>query len=318
MMPTSRRALPVSPQALTITPSRPASPTSSDADSEGLDDGTYSPCPFTGEECPDLCGGPKSSCRSWTPPASPFYYTNEGGIFLLDDRQKFEERQKIELEHTLRDLDTRLQRLEVTMSPPRCLSQLDELENSTPSLPSGKAHEPNERFLPSPTEGLAEHARTTTTSPEPYLCNCDGTLRRCNLCATQNASADPWHNTMDTEEKGEVRTRDLGRLIHTSLQHVHSTNSPPRYLANLWEPEAQCPRGEHICIPKPDAEQRDETLSVRCASPRRHLGNTAYPTPLPSSPETKSSRKRGRDDDSPKSSDRKGRREEMLRRLRIG
>ena len=308
-IPPNRGANRQSPRVLTMTPSRPASPTSFEADRECSDDGSSSPCSFTGEECPDLCGGPKNSCRSWTPPASPFYYTDAAGIFLLDDRQNFEERQKIELEHTLRDLDAKLQRLRSTLSPPRFLSQLNELKYSTPSPPSESVLGPSERFPP-PTEGLAGHSCITTTSPKPYPCGYDGTLRRCKFCLTKDASANPSHHTMNSLVNGESRTTDLGKLIHTSLKHVQSTNSPPRYLANVSEIEARPPLKEPIIVPNPHEELRDEISLVKHASPQLHFGNTAYPTPLPSSPETKPSRKRGRDEGSQESSGRKRRREE--------
>lgn len=307
----------VSPRTLTIAPPMPASPTLSDADSEALDDGSNSPCSFTGEECPDLCGGPKSACRSWTPPASPFYYTNENGIFLLDDRQNYAERQKIEMEHTLRDLDARLQRLRDNMSPPRYLSMLHETENSRPSSPIGNSHGLIDSLPRSPTEGLPGHSRVTMSSPQPCPCGCDGTLCRYKLLLTQNASADSSNHTINTEEKGELGTADLGDLIHTHLQHVQSTNSPPRYLAYVSETETETqplPRGP-IAILNSREKRRDEALSMRHASPQLHLGNTAYPTPLPSSPESKPSRKRGRDDGSQEDSDRKRRREEDDERI---
>lgn len=299
VLPTHRGETRELPQALSVTPSRPNSPTPSEADSESLDDDSVSAPSFTGEECPDLCGGPKHSCRSWTPPASPFYYTDKGGIFLLDDRQNFDERQKIELQHKLRDLDARLQRLRVTMSPPRILSQLDELKDSTPSPPSEKALEPSERFLPSPTEGLGGRSCTTTASPKPYPWHYDGNLRQRKFCLTETASANPSHHTTNTQAKGESRITDLGKLIHTSLTHVQSTNSPPRYLANVSEIEAPSLPKAPIIVPKTLHEEllRDETsLTKHASSPRLHFGNTAYPTPLPSSPETKPNRKRGRDD----------------------
>ncbi|CAF9924788.1 MAG: hypothetical protein ALECFALPRED_002830 [Alectoria fallacina] len=312
----------VSPQTFTITPPRSASPSLSDADSECLDDGSDSAISFTGEECPDLCGGPKNSCRSWTPPASPFYYTDESGIFLLDDRQNYEERQKIELEHTLRDLDTRLQRLRETMSPPRSLSWLHDSENSTSVLHRGKSHKPSERFPRSPTEGLVEHSRFTTTSLKPCSYDCDGALRRCKLSPTQKPSSNSPQHFKNTQEKDEIEATDLGKLIHTSLEHVQSTNSPPRYLANVSEIEAQPLPREPIATTNPHEELSYEALSMRHASPQIHFGNTAYPTPLPSSPESKPSRKRGRVEGFDESSGCKRRREEadervpMLWRLR--
>lgn len=309
MTPT-RVSIRVSPHALTITPPRPASPTPSDADSECSDDSSDSVSSFIGEECPDLCGGPKNSCRSWTPPASPFYYTDESGVFLLDDRQHYEERQKIELEHTLRDLDARLQRLRETMSPPRFLSWHHESEESTPFSRSGKSHGPSDRPPRSPTEGLAEHSRFATCSSQPYSCDCGNTLRRCKLSPIQNTSIDSLHYTMSSRKKDETKIMDLGKLIHTSLQRVQSTNSPPRYLANVSEIEAQPLLRQPITTTIPHKELCFEALFMRHASPQLHLGNTAYPTPLPSSPESRSSRKRGRDKDSEESSGRKRRREE--------
>ena len=306
-MPTNREAIPVPPQALSMAPLSFTSPASSDVDSECSDDGSSSPCSFTGEECPDLCGGPKNSCRSWTPPASPFYYTDEGGIFLLDDRQNFEERQKIELEHMLRDLDARLRRLEATVSPRRFLTRLGELEISTPSPPNGKA---SDRFLPSPIEGFAEQSRTTTTSPRPFPCDCNGTTPQCKFGPTQNASLTPSDHTMDTLEKCERSTADLGDLIHTSLKHVQSTNSPPKYLANVSEIDAQPLVREQNIIPGSHEGLRGGTSLMKRVSPKPHLGNTAYPTPLPSSPETKPNRKRGRDEGSQESRGRKRRRAE--------
>lgn len=311
IMTTTRGSIHVSPRTLTITPPRPASPISSDADSDCWDDGSDSPCSFTGEECPDLCGGPKNSCRSWTPPASPFYYTNESGIFLLDDRQGYEERQKIELEHTLHDLATSLQRLRESMSPPRFLSRLHEFEGLTPSSRTGMSHGPSEEFPRSPTKSLAEHFRVTATSPGPSCpCDCAGTPCRCKLSPTQSASTDLLHQSMNTQEKDEIGTADLGKLIQASLQHVQSTNSPPKYLASVSEIEAQPLLGKQITIPNSHEQLRDEAFLVRDASPQLHLGNTAYPTPLPSSPESKPSRKRGRDESSQESSGRKRRRGE--------
>ncbi|KAL9135906.1 MAG: hypothetical protein Q9175_002879 [Cornicularia normoerica] len=308
MMTPTRGPIRVSPQTLTIAPPRPASPNPSDDDSECLDDGSNSASSFTGEECPDLCGGPKNSCRSWTPPASPFYYTDESGIFLLDDRHNYGERQKIELEHTLHDLDTRLQRLGETMSPPRFLSRLHEFANSTPLSPSGKSYGRSERFSRSPTEGHAEQSSFKTASPKTDPGGCDGTLRRCKLSPTQNASADLTHSTMKIQEKDETGTTDLGRLIHSSLQRVQSTNSPPRYLANVSKPEAQPLLGEPITTPKSHEELRDKNSLMRHASPQLHAGHAAYPTPLPSSPESKPSRKR-RDEGSHESSRHKRHRE---------
>ena len=299
----------VSPQTLTITPPRPTSPTPSDADSECFDDTSNSPCSFTGEDCPDLCGGFKNACRSWTPPASPFYYTDEGGIFLLDDRRNYEERQKIELEHTLRDLDTRLQRLRETMSPPRCLNRLHESATSAPSSPSGKFHGDSGYLPRSPTETLAEHSHVTITSPHPGPYVRSGPPRRYKLLATQHAPTDSLQNTMNTKEIDEAGAADLGKLIHTSLQHVQSTNSPPRYLANVSGIETQPLPIEPMSFPtlQPQQRQRDRPLSTCQTS----FGNTAYPTPLPSSPETKPIRKRRRDDDaSQESIGRKRRREE--------
>ena len=300
----------VLPQALIMTTSSPASPASSEADSECLDDASSFPCSFTGEECPDLCGGPKNSCRSWTPPASPFYYTNEGGIFLLDDRQNFAERQKVELEHTLRDLDERLQRLEATMSPPRYLSHLDELENLTASPSSDKGPRPSERFPPSPNEGLAEHSSITPASPISYPWDCHGSLRLCNPFPTQDASAQSSQNTLHAQKKGEIRTPDFDNLRYTSFQHVQSKDSPPRYLAHESEIEAQFLHREPNIVPNSPKGLRDRTCVTKHASPQLHLGSTAYPTPLPSSPETKQSRKRGRVECPRESTTRKRRREE--------
>lgn len=278
----------VSPQTLTITPPKPTSPTSSDADSESFDDTSISPFSFTGgEECPDLCGGFKNACRSWTPPASPFYYTNEGGIFLLDDRPKYEERQKIELQHTLLDLDARLQRLRETMSPPRCLSRLHEYETSTPSSPRGKFHDDSANLPRSPTkEALAERSLITTASPRPSPRE-RSPPRRYKV----------W--TMRTKKIDKIRSADLGKLIHTSLQHVQSTNSPPRYLATVSEMiEAQHLPTEPIALPNSQGKLTDEVSSLtQHTSPQLHFGNTAYPTPLPSSPESRPMRKRKRDDD---------------------
>ena len=299
----------VLPQALIMTTSRPASPATSEADSECLDDGSSLPCSFSGEECPDLCGGPKHSCRSWTPPASPFYYTNEGGIFLLDDRQKFAERQKVELEHTLQDLNVRLQRLEATMSPPRYLSHLDEIENLTASPSSGKGPRPSERFPPSPNEGLVEHSSITPASPISNPCDCHGSLRLCKPCPTQDASAYPSQNTLNAQKKGEIRTPDFDSLRHTSFQHVQSTESPPTHLAHESEIEAQSLHREPNMVQN-SPKLRDGTLVRKHASPKLHFGSTAYPTPLPSSPETKQSRKRGRLECSRESTTRKRRREE--------
>ena len=297
-LPPDREVNHVLPQALIMTTSRPASPVSSEADSECLDDGSSFQCSLTGEECPDLCGGPKNSCRSWTPPASPFYYTNEGGIFLLDDRQNFAERQKVELEHTMRDLDLRLRRLETTMSPPRYLSKLNEFENSTTSPPDDRGPKPSERFPPSPTEGLAKHSSITPTSPTTYSRDCDGTLRLCKLWPSQDASAHSSQNILNGQEKGEIRTPDSDDLRHTSFQHVQSTDSPPTYLARESEIEAQfLPTREPNNVPNSPQGLRDRAFVTKHASsPQLHLGNTAYPTPLPSSPETKQSRKRGRDE----------------------
>lgn len=308
----SRMITPVSPQTLTITPPRPTSPTPSDADSECFDDTSNSPCSFTGEECPDLCGGFKNACRSWTPPASPFYYTDEDGIFLLDDRRNYDERQKIELEYTLRDLDTRLQRLRETMSPPRCFSRLHESARSTPSSPSSGKFHGDSRYLPrSPTETLAEHSHVTTTSPHPSPCVRSGPPRVYKLFTTQHAPTDSLHNTMNTTDIDETATADLGKLIHTSLQHVQSTNSPPRYLANMSDIETQPLPIEPMPFPNLQRQQQRLRDNGALSTCQTSLGNTAYPTPLPSSPESKPSRKRRRDDDAcQESSGRKRRREE--------
>lgn len=292
-MPANRGAIPVSPQALTIaTSSTPTSPTSSDTDSESSDDASLSPYSSAGEDCPDFCGGPKNSCRSWTRPASPFYYTDENGIFLMDDRHEFEERQKIGLEHTMRDLDGRLRRLTESMSPPRFLSRLDEFENSTPLSPRRKAHEPSEMLPASPTEELVEYSCMTTASSEPCFCAWDGTLRQLELCPTEKASLEPSHHAINIPENIETEIADLGKLIQTSLQHVQSTNSPPRYLTFL--PDIEYLFREPIIIPNIHEELLDDASLMRHTSPQLHLGNTAYPTPLPSSPETKPSRKRVR------------------------
>ena len=294
-LPAERGVNRVLPQTLIMTTSRPASLVSSEADSEYFDDGSSFPSSLTGEECPDLCGGPKNSCRSWTPPASPFYYTNEGGIFLLDDRQNFAERQKVELEHTLRDLDVRLQRLQTTMSPPKYLSHLNEFENSTESPPGDKGPRPSERFPPSPTEGLAKHPSFTPTSPISYPYDCDGILRPCKLCPTKDASAHSLQKTLNAQDKGEIRTPDFNNLRHTSFQHVQPADSPPRYLAHESEIEAQFPHREPNITPNTPKGPRDRVFATEPTSSKPHFGSTAYPTPLSSSPETKQSRKRGRD-----------------------
>ncbi len=311
MMPTDGGAIPVSPQALITAPLRPSSPTTSDTDSECLDDGSDSPSSFTGEECPDLCGGPKYSCRTWTPPPSPFYYTNESGIFLLEDRQNFEERQKIELDHTMRELAARLQQLEEDMTPPRVLSQLLDVGNLTPLSPGAKAHGPSEEFSPSSTEEFVEYSHDKTASPEQSPCGCGSTQHTYKLSMTRNAAVDSSHNAANVHEKGEMETADLGMLIHTSLQHVQSTNSPPKYLANVSEPVAPSLPREPVIIMHSPEEPRDDALLTRHTSPHLHLGDTAYPTPLPSSPETRPSRKRGRYEGSHQSIGRKRRREEV-------
>ena len=302
MMALSQERIHVSPRALAITPPAPASPSISDTDSEYLDDGFDSASSFMGEECPDLCGGPKNSCRSWTPPASPFYYTDEGGIFLLDDRQNYEERQKVELEHTLRDLDGRLQWLRETMSPPRFLSRLHE-ESWTPLSPSEKSHRLSETFPGSSTESLLEDSFFTTTTPEPHSCDCSGTLRRCKPPPSQKSFVDPPRNTANSQGKDETGITDLGSLLHTSLQHVQSTNSPPKYIAYVPEKARPLLRDD-ITTPNPH-ELRNKALLMRHASPHLRSGKTAYPTPLPSSPESKPSRKRGRDECCQESSGRK-------------
>lgn len=301
----------VSPQTLTITPPKPTSPTSSDANSEGFDDTSSSPCSSTrGEECPDLCGGFKNACRSWTPPASPFYYTNDGGIFLLDDRPNYEERQKIELEHTLLDLDARLQRLRETMSPPRCLSLHHESKSSTPSTPSGEIQNDSASLPRSPTETLMEHSPITTTSPRHSPRTSSSPPRRRNVWTVFRTPTDTLHNTIYTKKIDKTGTADLGKMIHTSLQHVQSTNSPPRYLAKVSETLAQPPLPEPFTFPHSHGQLRDGALLTRHTSPQLHFGNTAYPTPLPSSPESKPIRKRKRDDASGDSSERKRRGDE--------
>ena len=300
---------PTRTQTLTITPPRPASPSPSNVDSEGSDDDSTSPSSFTGEECPDLCGGPKNSCRSWTPPPSPFYYTDESGVFLLDDRQNYGERQKIELEHMLPELGARLQRLRETMSPPRFLSGLHEFGKSTPLSPRGESYWSSKMSPRSPTQGFTEYSRITTTSPKPCPRHCDDTLRRCKISQTQDASEYSISHTTNTQEKVEPGAMDLGKLIHTSLQHVQSTNSPPRYLAYVSKSETQPLLREPSNLPDSHKEQRDEDLLMRHASPL-HLGNTAYPTPLPSSPESRPSRKRGLEKAFQDNSGHKRRREE--------
>lgn len=299
MMTPPRGIIRVSPPTLTIKPPRPASVATSDADSECLDDDSDSPCSFTGEECPDLCGGPKNSCRSWTPPASPFYYTkvgcDEGGIFLLDDRRNFEERQKIELQFTLHDLGERLQRLRETMSPPRFLSRLHDSKNSTPLSPFEESQMSSERFLRSATEDLDKCSSVMTTA-KPCPRASDGTLRRRKLSPIQNVSHDSVHDSTKPQERDE-NIYDIGKLIHTSLQHVQSTNAPPRYLANMSESKAQRLPVKPVTIKDSHKELRHKAPLVRHASPQLHFGNTAYPTPLPSSPESKPRRKRGRDED---------------------
>ena len=298
----------VSPRAIAITPPGPASPSASDTDSEYSDDGFNSASSFMGEECPDLCGGPKNSCRSWTPPASPFYYTDEGGIFLLDDRKNYEERQKVELEHTLRDLDGRLQWLRETMSPPRFLSRLNE-ETWTPLPPSEESYRLGERFPGSPTERLSEDPVFTRPTPEPHVCDCEGALRGHELPPSQQSFVDPAPSTTNFQRKDETGTTDLGSLLHNSLQHVQSTNSPPKYTAYAPDTEARPLLRDHTTTPK-SHESRNKALSMRHASPHLRSGKTAYPTPLPSSPESKPSRKRGRDEYCQESSGRKRRREE--------
>ena len=310
MLPTNGAISPVSPQTLAITPSIPASPTPSDADSECLDDASNSPCSFTGEECPDFCGGPKHSCRSWTPPASPYYYTNENGIFIVDDRQNFEQRQKIELEHTLRNLAERLEQLRDSVSPARFIDGLHELEDSTLLSSGGNVYESSKKSPPSPNKGNVGNSRNMTVSPEPYPCNCGGIQRPCQICATQYISANSSQHEMNTEEKGEMRSTDLGKLIHTSLQHVQTTNSPPRYLTNVTERGTQSLPTKPTAAPNSHGKLHDEALPTKHASPQLHLGNTAYPTPLPSSPETRPSRKRGRTEGFQEGSGRKRRREE--------
>ena len=309
MMALTQERIHVSPRALATTPPGPASPSISDTDSEYSDDSFNSASSFMGEECPDMCGGPKNSCRSWTPPASPFYYTDEGGIFLLDDRKNYEERQKVELEHTLRDLDGRLQWLRETMSPPRFLSRLHE-ETWTPLPPSEESYRLSERFLGSSTERLSEDSVFTTTTPEPHTCDCDGTLRGCELPPSQQSFVDSPHNTANTQGKDETEITDLGSLLHNSLQHVQSTNSPPKYTTYVPETEARPLLRDQITTPK-SHQLRNKALFMRHASPHPRSGKTAYPTPLPSSPESKPSRmKRGRDERCQESSGRKRRREE--------
>ena len=308
MMALTQERIHVSPQALAITPPGPASPSIFDTDSVYSDDGFNSASSFMGEECPDLCGGPKNSCRSWTPPASPFYYTDEGGIFLLDDRKNYEERQKVELEHTLRDLDGRLQWLRETMSPPRFLSRLHE-ETWTPLPPSEESYRLSESFPQSSAETLSEDSFFTEIAPEPHTYDCDGTLRRCKLPPSQKSFVDSPHDTAISQGKDETGTTDLGSLLHNSLQHVQSTNSPPRFTAYVPETEARPLLRDHIITPKSN-ELRHQALLMRHASPHLRSGKTAYPTPLPSSPESKPSRKRGRDECYQESSGRKRRREE--------
>ena len=310
MMALTPERIHVSPRALAITPPGPASPSISDTDSEYSDDGFNSASSFMGEECPDLCGGPKNSCRSWTPPASPFYYTDEGGIFLLDDRKNYEERQKVELEHTLRDLDGRLQWLRETMSPPRFLSRLHE-ETWTPLPPSEESYMLSESFSGSSTERLSEDSVFTRTTPEPHTCDCDGTLRGCELPPSQQSFVDPAPNATNFQRKDETETTDLGSLLHNSLQHVQSTNSPPKYITYVPETEARPLLKDHITTPK-SQELRNKALLMKHASPHPRSCKTAYlPTPLPSSPESKPSRmKRGRDECCQESVGRKRRREE--------
>ena len=255
-----------------ITPPRPASPDLSDADSECLDNGSNSPSSFTGEECPDLCGGPKNSCRSWTPPASPFYYTDERGIFLLDDRQGYEERQKIELALNLRDLDARLQRLEKTTSPPRyCSNRSAGFETRTPSSRNGHPHRStNEASPPPPPQGPPNHPHLP---PAPH----------------QTRDRDSHHKHLPPNPNHQPQPPDLTSLIRTSLQRVSSTHSPPRCLH-----PAPLPPAEQTGYPTPHRD--DGHVAPRSRSKRRlHVGTTAYPTPLPSSPESvKPGRKRGR------------------------
>ena len=299
MMALTQERIYVSPRALAITPPGPASPSISDTDSEYSDDGFDSASSFMGEECPDLCGGPKNSCRSWTPPASPFYYTDEDGIFLLDDRKNYEERQKVELEHTLRDLDGRLQWLRETMSPPRFLSRLHEEESYSHS----------ENFSGSSTELLSKDSFLTRTTPEPYPCDCDGALRHCKLPPSQKSFVDSPDNTANSQGKDETGTMDLGSLLHNSLQHVRSTNAPPKYIAYVPETEARPLLRDHITTPR-SPELHIRASLMRHASPHLRSGKTAYPTPLPSSPESKPSRKRERDECCQESSGRKRRRED--------
>ena len=180
------------------------------------------------------------------------------------------------------------------MSPPRFISELHESGDSAPPSPNGKDHEPSENFPLSPTEGLAEYSRIATPCPAPFVYDCDSPPRHCKYCPTRDApAADPSHEEVDPEQKCKIEPTNLGKLINTYLQHVQSTDSPPRYLSTHGGPSSMR-RRETVLIEEEPLRNDDDDASA----PTKHarLGNpTAYPTPLPSSPETKPSRKRARD-----------------------
>ena len=201
------------------------------------------------------------------------------------------------MEHTLHDLEVRLQRLRHSISPPRFMSELHESEESATPSPNGNDLELSENFPLSPTEGLAEHSGIATPFPAPFVYDGDSTPPHCKHCPTRDApAAGPSHEELNSEQRGEIEpTTDLGKLINTFLQHVQSTDSPPRYLSTHDGPSSMR-RRETTLIEEEEPLRNNNDDDAAASTKHARLGNpTAYPTPLPSSPETKPSRKRGRE-----------------------
>lgn len=272
------------PASSTLTPSTPTSPTFTETDwSDKDDDSLSNPSLLAPEDCPDRCGGFKDACRSLTRPASPLHYTTDnGGHFLVNNRKAFEHNQKIDLEHTLCDLKERLARLRDNMSPPRFMGRPPKAES--PAL--SKSHFANGScawLLP----GCEIHPSfPPTSSSETFLCACAGLDGRDET--SQSPPAAPIPQPAPPGTTGQSHPYSLASLLQSSLERAQMTQSLPRCLTQVYEPDTPSSQGgedEKACRTPSLCEEtsygsRLPTVSVATPLLPAHSGpEDYYPSP---------------------------------------
>lgn len=111
------------------------------------------------EGCPCHCGGPRTACRLWTRPPSPYHFTvkdDEGNVehLLVGNHEAVLEEYRMYLEDLVSQLEKRLEELFGTEELPRCLTE--SIKEPTPTSSMGTPGSYQEDEIQADIEGLDE------------------------------------------------------------------------------------------------------------------------------------------------------------------